>query len=443
MNQDIHNILVDKLNPKDIEKNLYGEVFTPPDLINAMLDELEPSIWKNSSLKWYDPACGIGNFPIVIYYRLMKSLTQVSEKVRSKHIIEKMLFMNELNPANVKECRRIFKLIDSNASPNISCRDFLKVTSHDYEIIVGNPPYNEARIKETSDQPLYSKFIVKALEMTDRLLFIVPSRWFSGGKGLDEFRKSMLSRKDIVSIHHIPNSRSIWPTVDIKGGVNYFYINKNTHVHKTKFTANCSESHIELDKYDILVSDPKAYPIINTVINKPNIQSLYYSTGYFGINTNDAHLTSINKSGHVKCYVSASKGQTQYIDPKYIKNPYDFWKVITPQGSGKGGDGFGKIIIARPSEVASQTYFFFKVESKKEAESLKSYLETETVNYLLSLRKIDQHISESTLAWIPLVPLDRIWTDAKVRAHLHIPVIKHTTLKVKKISNHKSSKHKS
>lgn len=444
MNQDIQNILVNRLDPKDTEKNLYGEVFTPPDLINAMLDELEPSIWKNSSLKWFDPACGIGNFPIVIYYRLMNSLTQLSEKVRSKHIIEKMLFMNELNAANVKECKRIFKLIDPNASPNITCRDFItgiKQKTTNYDIIVGNPPYNEARIKETSDQPLYSKFIVKALEMTTRLLFIVPSRWFSGGKGLDEFRKSMLSRKDIISIHHIPNSRSIWPTVDIKGGVNYFYINKSVKPNKTKFTVNLHPVYIELDKYDILVSDPKAYPIINAVTKASDtIQSLYYSTGYYGINTNDAHLTSIQKSGYIKCYVSANKGHIQYIDPKHVKNPYDFWKVITPQGSGKGGDGFGKIMVARPSEVASQTYFTFKVGSKKEADSLKSYLETETVNYLLSLRKIDQHISESTLAWIPLVPLDRIWTDAKVRAYLRLPSVTHKTLKVKKLSNHKSSK---
>jgi hypothetical protein len=95
--------------------------------------------------------------------------------------------------------------------------------------------------------------------------------------------------------------------------------------------------------------------------------------------------------------------------------------VATPQGSGKGGDGFGNIIVLGPSEVASQTYFFFKVNNKAEAHSLKSYLETEAVNKLLSLRKIDQHISEHTLAWIPLVPLDRTWTDAKVRAHLHLP----------------------
>lgn len=433
--QEIYNILESRLDPKKTEKNLYGEVFTPINLVNSMLNTLEPSVWKNPNYKWYDPACGIGNFPVVIYYRLLKHHS-------SKHIIEKMLFMNELNAANVKECRRIFKLINSDASPNISCKDFL-ITSGKYDIIVGNPPYNEARIKETSDQPLYSKFIVKALEMTDRLLFIVPSRWFSGGKGLDEFRKSMLSRKDIVCIHHIPSSRTIWPTVDIKGGVNYFYINKTKHTEKTEFVSGTNSSLIQLDKYDILVPNPKDYAYINAVASKPSIQSLYYSTGYFGINTNDHRLVKAWRPGYIKCHVSASKGFMQYINPKHVKNPYDFWKVATPQGSGKGGDGFGKILILGPSEVASQTYFFFKVGSKSEAQSLKSYLETETVNKLLSLRKIDQHISEHTLAWIPLVPLDRMWNDTKVCRYLHLPLpLKHLSLKLKSHSKNKTQKHK-
>ena len=112
--------------------------------------------------------------------------------------------------------------------------------------------------------------------------------------------------------------------------------------------------------------------------------------------------------------MSSKKGEQKFVLKKYIKNAYDFWKVFTPQGSGKGGDGFGNIIIGSPIEIASQTYFGFKVDSLVQARSLKSYLETDFANYMLSLRKIDQHISEATLKWVPLPPLDREWTDAKV-----------------------------
>ena len=207
-NNTVNEILQKNLVPKEIEKNMYGEVFTPIEFICKMLDELPNSVWKDKSLKWFDPAVGIGNFPIVVYYKLMDSLKSVivGDKARSKHIIEKMLFMNELNKRNVVLCRKLFSNINPTANLNITCKDFLDYGDIKYDIIVGNPPYNESRIKETSDQPLYSKFIVKAIEMTSKLLFVVPSRWFSGGKGLDDFRKSMLSRKDIVSINHIANS---------------------------------------------------------------------------------------------------------------------------------------------------------------------------------------------------------------------------------------------
>ena len=410
MNEEVLNILSKNLVPKDFEKNVFGEVFTPIHFVEKMLDALPASVWKDKSLKWFDPACGIGNFPIVVYYRLMKTLdkTIISDKARSKHIIEKMLFMNELNKKNVVLCKKLFAMIDPEATPNVSCKDFLELSGK-YDIIVGNPPYNEARIKETSDQPLYSKFIVKAIEMTDKLLFVVPSRWFSGGKGLDEFRKSMLLRKDIVSINHIPNSRTIWPEVDIKGGVNYFYLDKS-HDGLTEFNGQ----KIELDKYDILVPDTKAYPLINKVVKYPCLSELYLSTGHFGITTNFEHFSNSNSVNSVKCYVSAKKGEEKFVLKKYIKNAYDFWKVFTPQGSGKGGDGFGNIIIGSPREIASQTYFGFKVDSLVQAKSLKSYLETDFANYMLSLRKIDQHISEATLKWMPLPPLDREWTDAKV-----------------------------
>jgi site-specific DNA-methyltransferase (adenine-specific) len=421
MNEEVLNILKKNLVPKDFEKNVFGEVFTPIHFVEKMLDALPASVWKDKGLKWFDPACGIGNFPIIVYYRLLKGLdkTIISDKVRSKHIIEKMLFMNELNKKNVVLCKKLFAMIDPEATPNVSCKDFLELSGK-YDIIVGNPPYNEARIKETSDQPLYSKFIVKSIEMTDKLLFVVPSRWFSGGKGLDEFRKSMLLRKDIVSINQINNSRTIWPEVDIKGGVNYFYLDKS-HNGLTEFSNDMNNKQmVQLDKYDILVPDTKAYPLINKVAKYPCLSDLYLSTGHFGITTNFEHFTNSNSVNSVKCYVSAKKGEQKFVLKKYVKNAYDFWKVFTPQGSGKGGDGFGNIIIGSPREIASQTYFGFKVDSLVQANSLKSYLETDFANYMLSLRKIDQHISEATLKWVPLPPLDRKWTDEKVAKYYGI-----------------------
>ena len=106
------------LSPKELEKNENGEVFTPLSLVNEMLDKLDEgynkehnkSIFADSLLKWFDPAVGIGNFPVVVYLRLMDGLKPVikNDEKRRKHILENMLYMSELTPKNVFICKKIF-----------------------------------------------------------------------------------------------------------------------------------------------------------------------------------------------------------------------------------------------------------------------------------------------------------------------------------------------
>ena len=91
------------LKPKEIEKKKFGEVFTPMKLVNEMLDKLPEEIWYNKDLKWFDPANGMGNYPIAIYLRLIDTLkNDISDyEERKKHILENMLYMGELNKKNV------------------------------------------------------------------------------------------------------------------------------------------------------------------------------------------------------------------------------------------------------------------------------------------------------------------------------------------------------
>ena len=99
---------------KTKEKNEFGEVFTPPELIDEMLDILPISVWKNPNLKWLDPANGIGNFPMKVFERLDKYLSSVNgyenEQKRKNHIIKNMLYMVELNSTNFQVCKKIFKI---------------------------------------------------------------------------------------------------------------------------------------------------------------------------------------------------------------------------------------------------------------------------------------------------------------------------------------------
>jgi hypothetical protein len=159
------------LHPKDNEKKQFGEVFTPMKWVNIMLDVLPSSVWINPNLKWLDPASGMGNFPIAIYQRLMSGLKKViPDKIkRKKHILEKMLYMCELNSKNSFLCKQIFD-IGNKYRLNLLCKDSLTTDFTElnwpakFDIVVGNPPYNQ-ELTRTGALPLYNKFIERYIDM--------------------------------------------------------------------------------------------------------------------------------------------------------------------------------------------------------------------------------------------------------------------------------------
>jgi hypothetical protein len=101
--KELLEIINEYLKPKISEKKEFGEVFTPMKFISKMLKDIETywmekyneNIYTNKNITWYDPAAGMGNYPIAIYYNLMKGLEKIipNEKERKKHILEKQLYM--------------------------------------------------------------------------------------------------------------------------------------------------------------------------------------------------------------------------------------------------------------------------------------------------------------------------------------------------------------
>ena len=432
------------LKPKTVEKKTFGEVFTPIDFINdKQLRDLETNwkkkykeiIWTNEKLTHYDPAAGMGNYPIAIYYKLMDGLKDKipDEKERKKHIIEKMLYMGELNKKNCFVLKQIFNL-NNEYKLNLYEGNTLEIdinkvfNKSKFNIIIGNPPYNE-ELTKSGAKPLYNKFIEYYVNKCDCLTFIVPSRWFSGGKGLDKFREMMLNRKDIVYIIHYDDACKIFGnSVDIKGGVNYFLIDKNYDG-----LCNYNGSNIQLNKYDIMV-DSKYYNIIEKLSTHKNITDLYLGR-YFGIESNDKRLKDDDKQ--IKCFVSQQKGFIKYIDKKEIKKEYNFYKVITTEAAYEGNSGFGNTFIGNLNEVHTGSYISFKVSTEKEAKSLVSYMKCKLPNFMLSLRKISQHINEIVCKWIPLPSLDKEWTDDEVYKFFKLTPEEIKLVKETKVSGYK------
>ena len=172
------------------EKAKFGEVFTPPAIINAMLDQLPEDLWSDPTKKWLDPAAGFGNFPMVVYQRLMTGLaTHYPDSAeRRRHIIERMLYMVELNPESCARIREIF-----GSTVNLHCGSFLDPrrldfpdgTTDQFDIIMGNPPFNAEQTHEGKPgggANLWPGFVEKSLvgsllKQDAYLLFVHPALW--------------------------------------------------------------------------------------------------------------------------------------------------------------------------------------------------------------------------------------------------------------------------
>jgi 16S rRNA G966 N2-methylase RsmD len=326
--KELLELIAECLKPKDVEKKQFGEVFTPMKLVNEMLDKLPIEVWTNKKFKWLDPCCGMGNFPIAVYLRLMEGLKEkiVDNKKRKKHILENMLYMCELNKKNVLICNQIFN-INNQYKLNIYEGDSLKLNYNEqfgieqFDIIVGNPPYQDN--SGNKGNKLWTKFvelmIKKLLKNNGFLLFVHPSLW----RQIDHKIQKIMTNNQIIylEIHNekdglktfSANTRYVWYLLQ---NIKYTYnttikgedgIISEININKMRFIPNNNFETIHnltssKNKVNILHSEsiyePRKkwmnsthtdlfkYPCIYS-INKNNIPSFKYSSlnnkGHFGI----------------------------------------------------------------------------------------------------------------------------------------------------------------
>jgi len=413
------NFLNTQMICKNDEKKNFGEVFTPLDFIeDKMLYDLEKyytekfkkNIWSNKNLTFYDPACGIGNFLIIIFYKLYDGLknTIKNPEERKNHIIDNMLYGCEINKNNWIVLTKIFK-----SHKNFFNCDALKKDCK-FDIIIGNPPYNEKFLSSGYAKPLYDKFIEYYIDKCKYMSFVIPSRWFAGGKNLDQIRTFFLNRKDIVYINHI-NKNTIFKNVLIEGGINYFLIDR-------EYSGYClfNNQKIEnLNRYDILL-EPKYYSIVDKVLKIKNKSLNEICKGnYYKIETNDKRLLNEKTETAILCYVSQNKGFTKYIEKNYIKKNLLQNCIITAEANGNK-KSFGNMFIPNKNSVYTSSYICFVVNNDFECISLLSYLKCKLSNFLLGLRKTSQHINKTTCKWIILPNLTEIWTDEKVYKYFEL-----------------------
>lgn len=293
-----------------------------------------------------------------------------------------------------------------------------------FDVIIGNPPYQEPDNGHgSSAKPLYNTFIEKAIQLNPKYLsFVIPSRWFVGGKNLDDFRKRMLSDTRISSIVDYPESGECFPDNDIKGGINYFVWDKDYNgpckVTNIMNGIASSSDYRYMNKYDTFIRFTIAEKIVDKVLSlgEESFANENMRKNRFGLNTNFPNYETTYSDGFYKLY--ALKKEV-WVDPKYIKkNPtiVDKIKILTTEAyGGKGAypqQVTNRPFIAMPNSCCTATYLVLATpDNVDDAEKIIAYLKTKFVRFLVSLRKTTQHSSESTYKFVPKPDLNNQLTD--------------------------------
>lgn len=298
-----------------------------------------------------------------------------------------------------------------------------------FDVIIGNPPYQmKGGAGGSSDSSIYHLFVEQAVKLDPRFLtMVIPSRWLAGGRGMDEFRKMMLTGRHISHLVDYTKMATAFPGVDFEGGVGYFLWDKN-------YRGNCEytlyqaeerqESAIrDLGSYDVFVRDLRSLEILDKIHARLELtmDSIISSDTPFGLPTNLAEWKNKPFKDSVAVYLTDRGKRTVGYMPRsnVRKNTHlvDGWKVLLPEAYGERGAipamVLGPAIVALPNSVCTQTYLAAgPFDSQTEAESMKSYVTTRFFRFLVSLRKITQHALRSTYSWVPQQSWDKTWTDA-------------------------------
>lgn len=186
-----------QLGRRTLEKSELGEVFTPVLVIDDMLAALPKHVWSNPDLKWCDPACGVGNFPLKIlfggegYVGLMEGLVEAipNRAKRLRHILETMIYAGDINTSSIDRLRQTIHELDPDVEANVETRDFLESAAEpQYDIIVGNPPYNAGGTKRVGEKRMHVRFTAHALACLrpgGYLLFVCPPNYREAGSTMN------------------------------------------------------------------------------------------------------------------------------------------------------------------------------------------------------------------------------------------------------------------
>jgi site-specific DNA-methyltransferase (adenine-specific) len=299
-----------------------------------------------------------------------------------------------------------------------------------FDVIIGNPPYqlNDGG-NGASAKPLYHYFVEQAKKLNPNyLIMIIPARWYSGGKGLDEFRKKMLNDKHIRELIDYNDSSDCFPGVNIAGGVCYFLWDKcyngNCQIINIKGNKEASKMIRPLNEYSMFIRDNLSVEIIQKVLKIPaktmdemvkSRNSFSLPSNYKGSDTNSSGLISMLSSSGIQ-YIS----RKEIVDRDNILDKYKVIITYAMSGGNKpSSEGDYQIVsslkVLNPNEVCTETFLVLGTfENKIEADNLVSYVKTKFFRFLLLQTLTSIHITKNSFCFVPIQDFTEYWGDEKL-----------------------------
>ena len=456
------------------------EVFTPPEIANDMLDLLPQELFSNPKTTFFDPATKSGVFLREIAKRLIKGLENEIPDLQERidHIFQKQLFgvaITELTSMLSRRAAYCSKYPNGdysvshfdNAEGNIRYKfsnhvwkgdrciccgapkrdpynrgsnqenyayEFIHVKNTKdlfnmkFDVIVSNPPYmitDGGGGSGKSSIPVYQKFVDEALSLNPHyLLMIIPSRWYSGGKGLDDFRYNMLNDRRISKLVDFADSKDCFSNgVDIPGGICYF-------LWQSDYNGPCEVSNIMkkgevvketrfLNEFDTFIRQNRSVSIVKKVLSSKEMMmdKIVLSRRPFGIESN----VPFDTDGDYKLRSSSGTG---LINSNKVSSGFeivDKWKTIiskvtTEHAGVPDRNGQMKVLAVvetlGPKEVCSESYLVVgSFNNKEEAENLADYLRTKFVRFLMMQMLSSMNMTKATFTYVPTQDFTKEWSD--------------------------------
>ncbi len=458
------------------------EVFTSPELANRMLDLLPQELFRSSKTRFLDPCSKSGVFLREIAKRLLAGLEEQIPDLQQRidHIMTKQVFGIACTDLTAEMSRRtLYCTKQANGEYSVaSCFDdtqgnlrymrcqhtwengkckycganraqydrtetienyaypFIHKNINEifknmqFDVIIGNPPY-QMRVNESGHGlgaiPLYNVFVETAMSLKPRFLtMIIPSRWFSGGVGLDAFRKTMLSCEHVKRIVDYIDSTDCFPGVDLNGGVCYFLWDRDYKglCEYTNIAKGVTSSRTrKLDEFDIFIRRNESISIIHKI--RKLKEKCFNSASGCSPQTPYGILSTYQgpdePSGNSSYQIVSSKGWMYAPLKKDWQNSARRYKTMISKLSCEHAgnpdkNGMYRVLsrmeILKPNQICTQSYLVLcPTDTYEQSVNVFGYLQTRFVRFLILQTLVGMNISIENFKFVPLQDFSHPWTD--------------------------------